>query len=163
MRSSLKRLLGLVAIAAVLCLVAAWQLRSRAPDFWGYGKLGVSSGTPKSAAYYLEVRGVGAQPTIARLVRFSDQSDAPKNALDVSHGVSSEFDSHTQNLDRWNRHFILVAGRTNDEKVVIKLDAPLARTLFARPGTQFGSYQAFEKLWSGHVASHIPSDNGVRY
>jgi hypothetical protein len=161
MRISLKRLLGLVAIAAVLCVLAAWQLRSRAPDFWGYGKLGVSNGTPKSAAYYLEVRGVGAQPTIARLVRFSDQSAAPKNALEVSHGVSSEFDSYTQNSDRWNRHCILVAGRTNDEKVVIELDAPLAQNLFARPGTQFSSYQAFERVWNEHVSSHMPSDNGL--
>lgn len=159
MRISLKRLLGLVLIAAVLCLVATWQLRSRAPDLWGYGKLGVSKGTPKSAVYYLEVRGVGAQPTIARLVRFADQSAAPGNALEVSHGLSSEFDSHTQNSDRWNRHCILVAGRTNDEEVVIAIDASLAQDLFARPGTRFGSYQAFEKLWNEHVASHLPSSN----
>ena len=159
MRISLKRLLGLVAIAAILCLVAAWQLRSRAPDFWGYGKLGVSNGMPRSAAYYLEVRGVGAQPTIARLVRFSDQSATPKNALEVSHSVSSEFDSFTQDADRWNRQCVLVAGRTNDEKVVIELDAPLAQKLFDRPGTQFGNYQAFERLWNEHVAPHMLADD----
>lgn len=159
MRISLKRLLGLVSIAAVLCLVATWQLRSRAPDFWGYGKLGVTNGRPKAAVYFLEVRGVGAQPTIARLVRFADQSATPENALEVSHGVSSEFDSHTQNSDRWNRHCILIAGRTNDEKIVIPIDASYAQDLFARPGARFGSYQAFEKLWNEQVASRIPTNN----
>ncbi len=159
MRVSLKQLLGLVSIAAVLCLFATWQLQSRAPNFWGYGKLGVSNGTPKSAVYYLEVRGVGAQPTIARVVRFADQSATPSNALEVSHGVSSEFDSHTQNSDRWNSQCILVAGRTNDEKVLIPIDATLAQNLFARPGAQFSRYQELEKLWNEHVASHMPANN----
>lgn len=159
MRISLKQLLGIVSIAAVLCLVATWQLQSRAPDFWGYGKLGVSNGTPRSAVYYLEVRGVGAQPTIARLVRFANKSVTPLNALEVSHGVSSEFDSYTRNADRWNRQCILVAGRTNDEKVTIPIDASLAQNLFARPGAQFGNYQTFEKLWNERVASQLPTSN----
>ena len=34
-----------------------------------------------------------------------------------------EFDTHTQNSDRWNRKCTLVAGRTNDEKVNIPIDA----------------------------------------
>jgi len=159
MRISLKQLLGLICIAAVLCLVATWQLQSRAPDFWGYGKLGVSSGTPKSAVYYLEVRGVGAQPTVARVVRFADRSAIPANALEISHGVSSEFDSHTQNSDRWNQQCMLIAGRTNDEKVVIPVEASLAQNLFARPGAQFGNYQTFEKIWNAYVVSQLPANN----
>ena len=158
MRISLKQLLGLVAIAAVLCLVAVWQLRSRAPDSWGYGKLGVSNGMPGSAVYYLEVRGVGTQPTIARVVRIADRSATPSNALEVSHGVSTELDSHTQNSARWYRQSTLIAGRTNDEKVVIPIDASLAQNLFARPGTQFDNYQTLEELWNDQVASYLPAN-----
>ncbi len=159
MRISMKKLFGLISITAVICLVCVWLLQSRAPDFWGYGKLAVTNGTPRSAVYYLEVRGVGAQPTIARVVRFADHSATPANALEVSHGVSSEFDTRTQNSDRWNRECILVAGRTNDERVVIPIDASLAQNLFARPGVRFGNYQTFEKLWEEHVASHLPANN----
>ncbi len=158
MRISLKQLLGLVSIVAVICLVAVWQLNARAPDFWGYGKLGVSSGLPDSAVYYLEVRGVGAQPTVARVVRFADPSATPANVLEVSHGVSAELDSHTQNADRWSRHCTLIAGRTNDEKIVIPLDAAVAQILFARQGNQFDNYQTLEKLWHEHVASQLPTD-----
>jgi len=159
MKISLKQLFGLVCIAAVLCLVATWQLQSRAPDSWGYGKLGVSNGTPTSPVYYLEVRGVGEQPTIVRLVRFAEQTAAPANALKVSHGVSDEIHSYTQNSDRWNRQCMLVAGRTNDEKVAIPIDASSAQNLFARPGTRFGNYQQLEKLWNEHVASEMSANH----
>lgn len=159
MRISTKKLIGLISITTAICLVCVWLLQSRAPDFWGYGKLGVTSGTPKSAVYYLEVRGVGAQPTIVRVVKFADQSATPANALEISHGVSSEFSNHTQNSDRWNRNCILIAGRTNDEKVVIPIDASLAQNLFARPGVRFGNYQKCEKLWEEHVAFHLPANN----
>ena len=158
MQISLKQLLGLVTIPAVLCLVLSWLLQSRAPDFWGYGKLGVSDGTPESAVYYLEVRGVGARPTITRVVRFADHSSAPRNALEVSHQVSSELDSHTQNADRWNQQCMLIAGRTNKEKILIPIDTEDARKLFARPGTQFDNYNTLEKLWTEYIASHLPPD-----
>ena len=159
MKISLKKLLGLASIAIVVGLVVTWQLQARAPDFWGYGKLGVSDGTPNSPVYYLEVRGVGEQPTIARLVQFADPSVAPANALAVSHGVSDEFDAYTQNLDRWNRQCLLVAGRTNEEKVAIPIDASLAQDLFAKPGAGFGNYQTIETLWNEQVASQIPVNN----
>jgi hypothetical protein len=158
MKISSRKLLGFVSIAIVLGLVVTWQLQSRALDFWGYGKLGVSDGSPTSPVYYLEVRGVGEQPTIARLVQFSDPSAAPANALEVSHGVSTEFDAYTQNSDRWNRQCILLAGRTNEEKVAIPIEASLAQDLFAKPGARFGNYQTIETLWDEQVASRIPAN-----
>lgn len=158
MRISLKQLLGLVAIAAVLSLVAAWLLQSRALDFWAYGKLGVSDGTPESAVYYLEVRGVGTRPTVTRVVRFADHSSAPRNALAISHEVASELDSHTQDKDRWNQQCMLIAGRTNDEKILIPIDTNIAQKLFTRPGTQFDNYDTLEELWTDHIASHLPPD-----
>ena len=39
MRFSLKTSLGLVALAAIACLIGTWILRLTASDFWGYGKL----------------------------------------------------------------------------------------------------------------------------
>jgi len=162
MRISLEQLFGLVSIAAVLCLITAWQLQSPAPDSWGYGKLGVSNGMPGSAVYYLEVRGVASQPTIVRVVRFADRAATPSNALEVSHGVSRELDSHTQNNARWSRQCTLIAGRTNDEKVVLPLDAALAQNLFARPGTRFDNYQACEKLWNEHIESHLPPEDSAQ-
>ena len=159
MRISLKKRTVLISITALLILGGAWLSQSRAPDFWGYGKLAVTNGTPDSAVYYLEVRGVGTQPTIARLVKFADHSATPKNALEVSHRVSSEFDAFTQNSDRWNRQFMLLAGRSIDEKIAIPIDTSLARTLFDRQGLPFGNYQTFEKLWAEHVASHLPALN----
>ena len=88
MRSSLTKFVCAISIAAVVCLACVWVLQSRAPDSWGYGKLAVTNGTPRSAVYYLEVRGISwHQPTIARVVRFADQSAAPANALEVSHGI----------------------------------------------------------------------------
>lgn len=158
MRISLKQVLGIVAIAALLCVVAAWLLQSRAPDLWGYGKLGVSDGRPESGVYYLEVRGVGTRPTVARVIRFADHSSAPKNALEVSHEVKTELDSHTQNADRWNRQCVVIAGRTNEEKILILIDSEVAQRLFARPGTQFDNYDTFEKLWTDYIASHLQPD-----
>ena len=156
MRITLKQLFALVGGTAVLSLIVMWALQSRASDFWGYGKLGVTDGRPSSAVYYLEVRGVGSRPTIARIVRLRDSSLAPENALEISHKVKSELDSHTRNADRWNPQCILIAGRTNEEKVPIPIDVEVAKELFERPGTQFDDYETFEKLWTDRVALRLP-------
>jgi hypothetical protein len=155
MRLSLKQMLGLVAVAAILCFVAAGVLRMRATGYWGYGKLGVTDGFPDSALYFIEVRGVGDRPTFARIVRFEDHSQAPENVLEIAHAVSGEMDVYTQNAARWNRQCVLLAGRSNDEKVVIPLEMATAQQLFARPGNQLDNYGAFEKLWNDYVAAHL--------
>lgn len=158
MQKSLKQFFALVAVAAVVCVVATWLLQSQSSDFWGYGKLGVSDGSSESHVYYLEVRGVGTKPTVARLVRFANHSAAPSNALEISHAVSPEFASHVQNADRWNGKCTLIAGRTNDEKITIQLDGATAKTLFAQPGTRYDDYETFEALWDQHIAPHLPAD-----
>jgi len=57
-----------------------------------------------------------------------------------------EFDSYTQNSDRWKSPVMLVAGRTNGpKKVAIPIDASFRSDLFAQPGARFGNYQQFEK------------------
>lgn len=156
MRHLRKWPISLFFVVAILSIVVAWQLQSRAHDFWAYSKLGVSDGTPESAVYYLEVRGVGAQPKIARLVRFPDPSAPPANALEVSNRVLTELDSHVQNLDRWNTHCVLIAGRTNDEKIVVPIESSIAQKLFANPGSQFDSYQTLEELWNDKVVPKLP-------
>lgn len=157
MRAALKQMIFIVALGLVFCLAGIWWLQTRASDFWGYGKLGVSDGGQGSPVYYIEVRGVGATPTIARIVRFVDPSAAPKNALAVSHAVVPEFDSHVQNVDRWNGRCTLLVGQTLDEKIEIPLDAAAARELFAQPGKRFDSFEECESLWSKHIAVHVAS------
>ena len=158
MRISLKQLLGIIAFAAFLSLLAALAWRSRAPDSWGFGKLGVTDGTPASAAYYLEVRGIGANPTIARLVRFTDLANAPTNALEISNRFSTELDFHTRNASRLSGKCLLIAGRTDDEEVEISIDAATAQRLFARDGNHFDNYYEFEELWTDYVITHLPFD-----
>lgn len=53
---------------------------------------------------------------------------------------------------------MLIAGRTNDEKILIPIDTDVAQKLFARPGTQFDNYDTLEELWTDHIASHLPPD-----
>jgi hypothetical protein len=158
MRISLRQLLGLVAVIAVACLIATWFLRLTANDFWGYGKLGVGNGTTTSPVYYIEVRGVGSTPTIARVVRFKNYAAAPNNRLLVSHAVSADLQAHVQNIDRWSRTLTLVAGRTIDEKITLTLDGSTAKRLFAQPGSQFDDYQTCVKLWDEHIAPHMPEE-----
>jgi len=157
MRFSLKNLLTLVAIVAVLCAVATWYLNSlQASDVWGYGKLGVNDGTAQSSVFYFEVRGVGKQPTVARVVRFAGKAAAPRNALEISHAASSDLASHIHYMDRWNDKFTIIAGRKKDETVEIPLDAATARKLFAQPGTQFEDYKACNVFWDEHIAPYLP-------
>ena len=80
MKRSYKLLLGAVAVAGTLCLVSVMYLQSRAGDFWGYGKLGLSEGA-QSPVFFVEVRGVGERPTIACIVRCADHSTAPKKDM----------------------------------------------------------------------------------
>jgi hypothetical protein len=156
MRISLKQLLAIVAFAAVLCFAATWFLRTQAADFWTYAKLGVSDGTPQSPVYYLEVGGVGKQPTIVRIVRFANRADTPGNALEVARAVSSDFDLHLQNADRWNNELTLIAGRTNDETVEIQLDTVAALEWFAQPGDRFDNYIECDEFWNELVAPNLP-------
>ncbi|MEM9587791.1 MAG: hypothetical protein AAGA03_10970 [Planctomycetota bacterium] len=142
-------------MAAVLFFVAASYLNSRASDFWGYSRLGVGKISPDSVVYYLEVRGVGTQPTVVRLVQFPNRAATPSNALDVSHAVVDDLNSHARNRDRWTRHCTLIVGRTTDEKVVVPMDAATARKLFRLPGSQFDDFKAIQKLWDEHVADHL--------
>lgn len=153
---SLKQLLTMVGVAAVVCLVGIWLAKTRAPDFWGYGK---SSGMPGSAVYQLEVRGVSSNPTVVRIVRFPDQASAPRNSLEVSHAVSNEFDSLTQNADRWNRECLIIAGRNNSEKILITMATDEARKLFSYPGNQFSVFTDFEKLWEDHIVDRLPKND----
>lgn len=155
MRAALKQTLFMAGLGLAFCLIATWWLQSQASDFWGYGKLGVSDGEQGSPVYYIEVRGVRTTPTIARIVRFADQSIAPPNALAVSHAVSSEFDSHVQNADRWSGRCMLLVGQTLDEKIEISLDAAVARELFARPGARYERFEECKTLWSKHIAAHV--------
>ena len=158
MRFSLRQLLGLMAITAVVCLIGTWVLRSTANDFWGYGHYGIQDGAIATPVYYVEVRGVGATPTFARVVKFSNHSVAPGNALQVGHGVSSELQAHIQNADRWNGTLTLIAGRTLEEKITITLDGRTAKQFFAQPGTQINDYQACVTLWDEHIASNLPPE-----
>ncbi|NND97144.1 MAG: hypothetical protein HKN47_07440 [Pirellulaceae bacterium] len=151
----MRKLLGVVAIAAVVCLIGTWILRSRANDFWGYGNYGVGDGSIASPVYYIEVRGVGSIPTFARVIRFSDHNAAPANVLQVGHGVSAEIRAHVQNADRWNGNLTLIAGRTLDEKVGITLDQQTAKQFFAPPGKQTRDYRVCVKLWDEHIAPHL--------
>ena len=156
MRTPFKRLPALAVAAAVACAAGAWLLQCGAPDWWGYGKLGVSDGRPESPVYFLEVRGVGDTPAVARVVRFPDHAAAPRNQLAVSHAVSGEFASRVRNADRWAAACVVIAGRTNDEKVEIPLDASAARALLARPGDRYLDVRAMDAFWGEHVAAHLP-------
>jgi hypothetical protein len=151
---SLKQLIAVGLLIVVGCWLSIWLLRSRAPDLWGYG-LGVNDGTQTSPVYYVEVRGVGSTPTIARVVRFEDPTTAPMNSLDVSNAVLEEFDSRLRNVDRWNNRFTLIAGRDVDEKVYVTIDASAAKKLFSKPGPIW-DYSACSNLWDEHIAPQLP-------
>ena len=148
-----KLLIGAATIAGVLCL-AIVCLKSRAPDFWGYGKLGVSDGMPQSPVYFVEVRGVGARPTVAYLVRCPDQATAPKNVLEVSSSVVREFGERTRVIDRWRSGCLLLVGRSVGEKIEVKLDEAAAQNWFG-PGANLGDFASCQRFWEKVVAPQI--------
>ena len=154
MKRSHKLLLG-GAIAVVLCIIGVTCLYSRAPDFWGYGKLGVSDGTTQSPVFFVEVRGVGHRPTIAYIVRCPDPATAPKNMLDVSHSVVPQFEKRTRVMDRWQSECILLAGRKVGETIPISLDAAAAQKWFGRPGAVLGDFTHCQEFWDKFVAPRI--------
>lgn len=155
MRKSYKRILGASVIAGILCLGSVMFLRSRAPDFWGYGKLGMSDGTGRSPVFFVEVRGVGQLPTIAYIVRCPDQSTAPKNMLDVSHSVIAPFNERTRVMDRWRSECIILVGRRVGEKIPIPLNTITARQWFDRPGAAIGDFMSCQKFWDEVVTPRI--------
>jgi len=155
MKRSYKLLLGAGATAVVLCLAGVTYLHSRAPDFWGYGKLGVSGGTEQSAAFFVEVRGVGHLPTIAYIVRCSDQSKAPKNMLEVLQSVVPQFEQRTRVMDRWRSECLLLVGRRVGETIAIPLDAVTAEQWFGRPGAAIGDFTHCQKFWDEFVSQRI--------
>lgn len=154
MRKSNKRTLGAIAIAGVLCVGIVMCLQTRAPDFWGYGKLGLSDGTAQSPVFFVEVRGVGARPTIAYLVRCPDQSATPKNVLDVSHSVVGQFDERTRVIDRWRSDCVLLVGRSVGETIEIPLDGATAQHWFG-PGATIGDFANCQRFWDKFVSPRI--------
>ena len=152
MRLSLRCLFALVAVAAVCCLLAS----KRAPDFWNYGKLGVSNGTANSPVYYVEVCGVGDTPTVARIVRFPIHAAAPHNALEVGQAASDKIRARVRFVDRWNRTFTIIAGRSIDETIEIRLDGSTAQRVFARPGTRFKDFSGCEAFWKEVIEPCLP-------
>lgn len=158
MRISKKHLLAFIAVTAALCAAVAWFLKSRASDWWGYSRLGVNDGTTQSPVYYVEVRGVGDQPTLARVVRFPNHDTAPINKLEISHAIAPDVASHIQNADRWNSDLILLAGRTNDEKIEIHIPGDTAQRLFGKSGSTFDTFDSCNAFWDEHVARRLPPD-----
>ncbi len=158
LRFSLKTLLASIAAAAVLCAAVGWILNARAHDSWGYGKLAISNGTGQGPVYYVEVRGVGEQPTVVRMVRFANPADTPRNALEVSQRVVSELAAHVRNGNHWDKTITIIAGRANDERIELEIDAANARKLFTRPGTQLESFWFCDAFWDKYVAEHMPPD-----
>ena len=155
MQKSYKRILGASAIAVVLCLGSVMFLQSRAPDFWGYGKLGISDGTGRSPVFFVEVRGVGRLPTIAYIVRCPDQSTAPRNMLEVSRSVVEAFNERTRVMDRWRSGCMLLVGRKVGEKIAIPLDTLAAQQWFNKPGGAIGDYASCQKFWEEVVSPRI--------
>ena len=149
------RMLGASAIAGVLCLGSVMFLRSRAPDSWGYGKLGMTDGTERSPVFFVEVRGVGSVPTIAYIVRCPGQSTAPKNMLEVSHSVVAAFNERTRVMDRWRSECILLVGRNVGERIAIALDTITARRWFNRPGAAIEDYTTCQKFWDEVISPRI--------
>ena len=155
MKRTHRVLIAVGAVAVVLCLVGVMCLYSRAPDFWGYGKLGVSDGTANSPIFFVEVRGVGRLPTVAYMVRCPDQAVAPRNFLEVSHSALPQFEKRTRVMDRWRSGCILLVGRSVGEKIPIPLDAATAKRLLARPGVQFRDIAHCQKFWDEFVSPRI--------
>ena len=155
MKNSHKLLIGVGAIAVVLCLVGVTCLYTRAPDFWGYGKLGVGEGTSNSPVFFVEVRGVGRLPTVAYMVRCPEQAAMPKNFLEVSRSAISHFEKRTRVMDRWRSGCMLLVGRSVGEMIPIPLDAATAKRLFSRPGTEFGDFTHCQEFWEEFVSPRI--------
>lgn len=156
MRISLKQLFALTAIAAVLCLCAMWLLRRPAFESWGYGRLGISQGTPQSPVYFLMVSGVGKEPSVARIVRFADRRAIPREARDVSHSAALDVESRTRNIDFWSSEFTVIAGRSIDEKVEISMDRSIGEKWFGRPVATTGQYEICEAFWNKYVTNDLP-------
>lgn len=151
------------AIIAVVCLASLVFLHSRAPDFWSYGKLGLSDGTAGSTVFFVEVCGVGRLPTMAYIVRCPDQSTAPINMLDVSHSVVAQINSRTRVVDHWRSDCMLLVGRRVGEQIAIPLDTATAQEWFDRPGAAIGSHANCQKFWDEVVSPRIAEfDSGKR-
>jgi hypothetical protein len=155
MRLSRKRILILVSIVLLIELATAF-LQMRAFDFWSSGKLGLNDGNPKSPIFFVQVYGVGSTPTIARFVRLEDHTAVPHNYLDVTRSTQPEARSHVQNVDRWNRTFLLIAGRTPSEEIPIRLDAAAAERLFSRPVVRSLEYADCSDVWDNVISAHMP-------
>jgi hypothetical protein len=153
-RPSPKLLIATAAVAGLLCPGGVTFLQSRAPDFWGYGKLGLSDRTTPSPVFFVEVRGVGHRPTVAYIVRCPDRSTAPKNMLDVSHTVITQFDKRTRVMDRWRSECILLVGRSVGETIEIPLDRATAQKWFG-PGALIGEFIHCQKFWDEVVSPRI--------
>ena len=162
MPRSAKKLLGIVAITCAVCIVALTYLQSRASDFWAYGKLGLNDGTEQSPVYFVEVRGVGSQPTIAYIVRYADHTGIPRNYLDVSHSVSEQFQSRTRVVDRWRPECKLLVGRRVGETIEIPIDRATVQQWFQRPNARFGDFAGCDEFWDKFISPRIagikPSD-----
>jgi len=154
-RSSRMRTIIAISIAGLLCLAGVIFLQSHAPDFWSYGKGYQSDGTPQSPLFAVEVAGVGSQPTIAYLVRFSDPSTAPRNMLEISHSVAAQISERTRVMDRWRSDCMLLAGRRVGETIRIPLDRRTARLWLHRPGSRIGDYANCQKFWDEFVSPRI--------
>jgi hypothetical protein len=153
-RTSHKLLIGVAAIAGLLLPAAVTFLQSRAPDFWGYGR-GLSDRTTQSPIFFVEVRGVGQRPTIAYIVRCSDQSTAPKNFLEIPHSVLPQINKRTRVMDRWRSECILLVGRKVGETIEIPLDRRTAQQWFSGPTAPIGEFTQCQKFWEEFVSPRI--------
>ena len=149
-----------IAVAvAVLASVALIQygLHMRAYDFWMYGKMGVGTSNPNAPVYSLNVWGISENPTFVRLVRFPTHAASPTNSNEVAMRVAPYADVYTRNVDRWKSGCVVLAGRSLDEEVAIKVDGETARRLFEQPGNRYENYGEVETLWNQNIAPHLPA------
>ena len=160
MKPLLKYLIIIVAALAVLGAVAMWpQSGESASESWTYSNPAVSNGTSESPVFYLQVRGKGEQPTLAYLVRFPDVDAAPTSTLGIPHALSNELQAEVQKDERWKNKLMLIAGRSDDEKIEIEIDGKIARKLLGKPGDQYKDIAKCEEFWEEYVQPHLPDDS----
>jgi len=156
MKPTASKIMLAVAALAVAALIQ-YGLHARAYDFWMYGKMGVGTSDPDAPVYSLNVWGISDKPTFVRLVRFPTHAASPTNANEVPMRVVPYLDGYTRNVDRWKSGCVILAGRSLDEEVAIKVDGETAKRLFERPGDLYADYGEMEILWNQSIAPHLPA------
>ncbi len=157
MRITTRIVLSLVTLSALLCAFLVLLLQTPALDTREYF-LVLSDEDDASPAFTLSVYGIGNRVKVVRLIRFPSPKHVPRNTIDIPRAASEHISRHTRYRDRWDDEVSVLAGRSLDEVVELRVDSSyLDHWLTFPPNQSTKDYAVCSKMWRELVVPNVPN------